>query len=242
MAKMATDASPPPPPPAAAAALAVARRGNRADLPAAAALPFLYLPPEQQQQQQHGLVLPGDAIQCINTRLLPRQREKKMSHAKPWPSTELLRTSHNEELHVLINMFMGSAMPQLGGFYFEMGAFDGVQESNSNLFEKCLGWSGLLVEASPQTFSIMKDNRPRNHRANVAPSCHVTGSHAPADPPSACAKYACRTSRMGTSHPGQRTRPAARRAARSAKDATLTGSRVATPVPFRFTRFGNMFC
>lgn len=34
------------------------------------------------------------------------------------------------------------------GFFVEVGAFDGVQSSNTYLFEK-LGWSGLLIEADP---------------------------------------------------------------------------------------------
>ena len=38
------------------------------------------------------------------------------------------------------------------GSFVELGAFDGVHNSNSYLLEKCHGWKGLLVEASPTNY------------------------------------------------------------------------------------------
>jgi len=59
------------------------------------------------------------------------------------------------------------------GFFLEMGAFDGVHESNSFFFERCLGWTGLLIEANPRMFTRLKDSsmRPRAHKLHMAPSC-----------------------------------------------------------------------
>jgi len=51
-----------------------------------------------------------------------------------------------------------------GGFYVELGANDGVTQSNSLYFEKHRNWSGLLVEPSPHNFLKCSENRsPRNH-------------------------------------------------------------------------------
>lgn len=46
-----------------------------------------------------------------------------------------------------------------GGYYVELGANDGVTQSNSLYFEKYRNWRGLLVEPSPQNFLKCKKNR-----------------------------------------------------------------------------------
>lgn len=60
-----------------------------------------------------------------------------------------------------------------GGFYLEMGALDGIVESNSLFYDRCLGWRGLLIEANPVSYKKLVDNgqRPSAHKLNVAPSC-----------------------------------------------------------------------
>ena len=40
--------------------------------------------------------------------------------------------------------------------FVELGALDGVWLSNTMLYERCLGWNGLLIEASPVNFEKMK--------------------------------------------------------------------------------------
>ncbi|XP_066965704.1 protein Star-like [Macrobrachium rosenbergii] len=46
------------------------------------------------------------------------------------------------------------------GFFVEVGAVDGESLSNSMFFERELGWSGLLIEASPSYFkTLQKKNR-----------------------------------------------------------------------------------
>ena len=41
-------------------------------------------------------------------------------------------------------------------FFVEIGGFDGEQFSNSLYLEKKLGWDGLLVEANPVTYNLLK--------------------------------------------------------------------------------------
>ena len=53
----------------------------------------------------------------------------------------------------------------------EIGAHDGVRESNSRMFDVCLGWNGLLVEPHPKNYARTVQLRPNAHHINVAPSC-----------------------------------------------------------------------
>jgi len=53
------------------------------------------------------------------------------------------------------------------GYFVEVGAYDGVEYSNTCHFEK-LGWSGLLVEADPELAEKCRKSRPRSAIANCA--------------------------------------------------------------------------
>ncbi|KAL7459547.1 hypothetical protein ACHAWC_011342 [Mediolabrus comicus] len=46
------------------------------------------------------------------------------------------------------------------GIFLEMGALDGITFSNTLMFEQCLGWNGLLIEANPKSFTKLRENRP----------------------------------------------------------------------------------
>jgi FkbM family methyltransferase len=61
--------------------------------------------------------------------------------------------------------------PYLGfdnGFFIEVGANDGVSQSNSLYFEIYKNWRGLLIEAIPELFEKCKNNRPNNIVENYA--------------------------------------------------------------------------
>jgi Methyltransferase FkbM domain len=55
--------------------------------------------------------------------------------------------------------------------YLELGAFDGVRESNTRFYDECLGWDGLLIEPNPKIFPRLLRNRPHAHRMSYAASC-----------------------------------------------------------------------
>lgn len=55
--------------------------------------------------------------------------------------------------------------------YMEIGAHDGLRESNSRFYDLCLRWQGLLVEAHPLNYERTLKHRPNPHHINVAPSC-----------------------------------------------------------------------
>jgi FkbM family methyltransferase len=59
------------------------------------------------------------------------------------------------------------------GFFVELGANDGMRQSNTAFFEFFRGWRGVLVEPSPQGFQSCKIHRPNSrsfHAACVSPS------------------------------------------------------------------------
>lgn len=60
-----------------------------------------------------------------------------------------------------------------GGTYFEVGANNGLDQSNTAYLDRYLSWKGILVEAIPHKFVECVKNRPGNkvyHAALVPPS------------------------------------------------------------------------
>ena len=45
------------------------------------------------------------------------------------------------------------------GFFIELGAYDGVTQSNTLFYEKNKGWRGILIEPSKDIYKICKKNR-----------------------------------------------------------------------------------
>ena len=46
-----------------------------------------------------------------------------------------------------------------GGFFVDIGAHDGIELSNTYTLEKDFGWYGICVEANPESFIKLKENR-----------------------------------------------------------------------------------
>ena len=86
-------------------------------------------------------------------------------------------SSRGEDAVVLRSFFMdasGRSPPPHGGTFLELGAFDGLQESNTYFFETCLRWRGVLIEASPTYSAMHATHRPRARSLNVA-ICETPG-------------------------------------------------------------------
>jgi hypothetical protein len=85
--------------------------------------------------------------------------------------------SVNEEDKSIYELFFkkndsgDSADPPIKGNVVEMGAFNGLEESNSHFFDICLGWETLLVEGNPLLWDKLVTNRPHAHRFSYAASC-----------------------------------------------------------------------
>jgi len=72
--------------------------------------------------------------------------------------------SIGEEQFVLQYIFGGSnGSSELlsGGTFLELGANDGLA-SNTIFLEQCLGWRGVLIEGQPETYKMLRRNRPRS--------------------------------------------------------------------------------
>lgn len=54
------------------------------------------------------------------------------------------------------------------GLFIEVGANDGISQSNTLYFEKYVGWRGLLIEAIPDLAEKCRKNRPRCITENCA--------------------------------------------------------------------------
>jgi FkbM family methyltransferase len=48
-----------------------------------------------------------------------------------------------------------------GGYFVEIGGFDGIRHSNTYALEKSFGWTGLLVDADPDLHEQARRNRPK---------------------------------------------------------------------------------
>lgn len=46
------------------------------------------------------------------------------------------------------------------GVFIEVGAYDGIAQSNTMLLEELYGWTGILIEPSEVLFPILSRNRP----------------------------------------------------------------------------------
>lgn len=89
---------------------------------------------------------------------VPMLQQEVHSHGS-WPRISQLPCSsaRMEDAVVLRSFFVDTRGRPLDGIagnatFLEMGAFDGLRESESLFFERCLGFRGILVEAHPLSF------------------------------------------------------------------------------------------
>jgi FkbM family methyltransferase len=82
--------------------------------------------------------------------------------------------SANAEDVTIFDAFFNSSEFRGGNHtYMEIGAHDGVRESNSRFYDLCLGWNGLLVEPHPKNYERTVQLRPNAHHLGLAPSCNA---------------------------------------------------------------------
>ena len=56
---------------------------------------------------------------------------------------------------------------QKDGFFVECGVLDGETRSNSLVFEKTLGWNGLIIEGDPSNFNLVRTKHRKVWSANA---------------------------------------------------------------------------
>jgi len=70
-------------------------------------------------------------------------------------SMRFSRSQAGQDLWVFGEVFDGKSE----GFFLDIGAHDGVEISNSYVLEKRYKWNGICVEANPESFKRLKENR-----------------------------------------------------------------------------------
>uniref|UniRef100_A0A6U3UCD0 Methyltransferase FkbM domain-containing protein n=1 Tax=Ditylum brightwellii TaxID=49249 RepID=A0A6U3UCD0_9STRA len=80
-----------------------------------------------------------------------------------------ISSANREDETIYTIFFKGDT--QVMGSVVEIGAYNGLQESNSHFYEVCLGWETLLVEGNTMLWEQIVANRPHAHRLSYAPSC-----------------------------------------------------------------------
>lgn len=94
------------------------------------------------------------------------------------PSTRNKRgmSANAEDVTIYDAFFSSDSFRGENHTYMEIGAHDGVRESNSRFFDICLGWNGLLVEPHPKNYDRTVRLRPNAHHLGIAPSCTANES------------------------------------------------------------------
>jgi hypothetical protein len=89
-------------------------------------------------------------------------------------SKDEFQRSANDEDKTIYDLFFKDANDNgkgIKGSVVEMGAYNGIRESNSRFFDVCLGWETMLVEGNPSLWDEVTSSRPHAHRFSYAPSC-----------------------------------------------------------------------
>jgi len=69
---------------------------------------------------------------------------------------ELSKSQFGQDVHIIENVYSNKK----NGFFLEIGAYDGINMSNTYLLEHKYNWTGVCVECNPIWFSKLKINRP----------------------------------------------------------------------------------
>ena len=105
--------------------------------------------------------------------MIPKPLLRQLAHLprkakREWEMRTLRRGFGLDDLDLKILPFLRERGLLRNGFFIEAGANDGITQSNTLLFEKYLGWRGLLVEPVPRLAVACAHNRPRAQVENCA--------------------------------------------------------------------------
>ena len=140
------------------------------------------VPPFVSDIESHKLELPlatsaSESRRCVHA-FTARGRRHKGGRIDPGAydgiagNHQNARSSHNEDRFAI--RYFGGAGNWTDGrrTFLEIGAFDGVTESNTIIMERCLGWRGVLVEPNPRGFDALKaSGRTHSTLVHASPMC-----------------------------------------------------------------------
>ncbi len=112
---------------------------------------------------------------CCLLLLPPAATSRNATHVTHNELRCALRESQSNEDIALLPLLLEAAGSKPGTFT-EIGAYDGHNGSQTWLLERCFGWSGVLIEASPQNFAKLNVTHRSRHTAKVHSAvCNGTG-------------------------------------------------------------------
>ena len=76
--------------------------------------------------------------------------------------------SHVDNKLIPLDLKLDNILKKNDGFYIELGANDGLIQSNTAFFEFYRNWTGILIEPSINAFEMCKINRPKSKVFNYA--------------------------------------------------------------------------
>ena len=85
------------------------------------------------------------------------------------------KSQHGEDQY-LLPMLLAATGGDAPGTFVELGALDGVTFSNTFAIERCLGWSGVLIEADPVNFELLVKSERNVTRVHAAVCDEHTGA------------------------------------------------------------------
>lgn len=98
----------------------------------------------------------------LRDRIVDLRRQLLLSRIGKLRLPALLPAQHGEDL-ILFDFFQG----RRNGVFVEVGAYDGVNLSNTYFLE-ALGWNGVLVEANPERYRQCVASRPFSRSVHAA--------------------------------------------------------------------------
>jgi FkbM family methyltransferase len=70
--------------------------------------------------------------------------------------------------NIPLDLKLDAIIKKTGGFFIELGANDGITQSNTAFFEFYREWKGLLIEPSQEKYKQCCENRPKSIVQNYA--------------------------------------------------------------------------
>jgi len=99
----------------------------------------------------------------------PLENPLSYNLSEPWESDVSMGQSQ-----VIRKVFQDHLQRNYKGFFVECGALDGETRSNTLYLERYAHWSGLLIEADPTNFQLL---RYKNRKCVVSNTCLSTKSY-----------------------------------------------------------------
>ena len=95
-------------------------------------------------------------------------KRKILEYILPLPLVDFLSNLKNKKLKFkgreLVDKKLSNYLNKKNGFYIELGANDGISESNTYFLENYKDWKGILIEPIIHNYLLCKKNRSKRNK------------------------------------------------------------------------------